>query len=194
MMSTNPIDLVDGECMAGMAMGDPDICQVGMGSFFPYTGMNSPAGMTCFTPDPARYNYSAPNMASGPCFVTNQQDLTVNVSGLDIPLKDAQIAATYTVSGGAGIDRLVSGVITGFLTEADARATIIPTSVDVIGGDSLYEHLADGRASGSSCSSRDDSVMYAPSSGSGTPENGFWFFLNFSADLADWRGPMPSGR
>jgi cysteine-rich repeat protein len=183
-MTTNPIDLVDGECMADPG-GGPDICQVGMmGSVFSYTGMNMPAGMTCFTPDSSRYNYSDPNTVTGPCFVTDQQLLNVTVSGTPIPLIDARVAATY--AGGVPPNTLVSGVITGFLTKADAMAAVIPSGA--LAGDTLYEHLADGGASGSSCSSNDDSVMYTPSSG-GPAVDGFWFFLNFTADLADWRGP-----
>ncbi len=183
-MMTNPIDLVDGECMAGASSGDPDVCQVGMGTVFPYTGTNLPAGMTCFTPDPSRYNYLAPNTSSGPCFVTDVQDLSVTVSGTAIPLIDAQVTATY--SGGSPPTQLVSGVITGFLTVADAMAAIIPSGA--LAGDSLYQHLADGGASGSSCSSNDDTVMYTPSGG-GPAVNGFWFFLNFTSDQADWTGP-----
>ena len=179
-VATNPLDFIEGTCTAGAMMGDPPICQEGaMGTTVSYVGTNSPAGMTCYTPDPSLYNYSAPNTASGPCFLTDQHDFLINVSGVLIPLQDARVAATY--AGGVPPTQLVSGVIVGFLSEADARAAIIPDSVSAIGGDTLYEHLADGEAGGSSCSSRDDSAMYMG-------QNGFWFFLNFTSEVADWRG------
>ncbi len=184
-MTTNPIDLVDGECMAGATASDPDVCQVGTsGTVFPYVGTNMGAGMTCFTPDSSRYNYSDPNTVSGPCFVTDVRDLSVTVSGIDIPLLDAQVAATYT--NGLPPTELTSGVITGFLTVADAMAAIIPDGD--FAGDTLYEHLAHGGAPGSSCSTNDDSSTHTPTS-TGTSTEGFWFFLNFTSTEADWVGP-----
>jgi cysteine-rich repeat protein len=179
--TTNPVDLVDGECVT-----PGPSCSVGAGTVFSFTGTNRPFGMTCFTPDPTRYDYSAPNTVTGPCFLTDQQSIVVSVSGTPIPLIDSRVAATYT--GGSPPNRLVSGVITGFLTRTAAMAAILPSSLPLVGGDSLYEHLAHARASGSSCSSNDDSVMYAPSGGGGAVV-GFWFFLNFTADQVTWTDP-----
>jgi len=193
-MMTNPVDLVDGECAPlppdpsmcpGSSSPPPGTptCQVGAGTAFPFTGTNTPAGMTCFTPDPTRYSYSAPNTVTGPCFLTSEQDITVVVSGISIPLIDARVSATY--AGGAPPNQLVSGVITGFLTRTAAMAAIIPVSVSLIGGDSLYQHLADNGASGSGCNSSDDGATHTPSTG-GPAVDGFWFFLNFTADEVTW--------
>jgi cysteine-rich repeat protein len=178
-MSTNPMELVDGECMSAT----PPICQVGtMGAVFPTTANNSPSGMTCYTPDPATLNsaYMSPNTVTGPCFVSNETMITVALEGTPIPLRYGRIAATY--AGGVPPNQLISGVISGFLTEADARAAILPGSLPLVGGDSLWEHLAAAGASGSSCSSRDDRDTYM-----GT--TGFWVYMNFASRLADWRGP-----
>jgi cysteine-rich repeat protein len=179
-MSTNPMDVViDGECMAAT----PDICQVGTGMSNPTTANNLAAGMTCYTPDSTTLNpgYMPPNTVSGPCFVSDPIDLTVNVSGIPIPLSDARVAATY--SGGLPPTQLVTGVISGFLSEADAMSTILPGSLPLVGGDTLYQHLAAGGASGSSCEDgEDDRDSYM-----GT--TGFWFYLDFTAELVDWSGP-----
>ncbi len=61
-------------------------------------------------------------------------------------------------------------------------AAVLPSSLPLVGGDTLYEHLAAGGAPGSSCSTEDDRDM------NGTTR-GFWFYLDFTASLADWRGP-----
>ena len=172
------VDVVDGECMAGT----PPTCQVGMGMTFPTTLTNSPAGMTCYTPDPATLTgpYPDPNTVTGPCFVTAPRNITIAISGTPIPLRDARVAATY--SGGVPPNMLVSGVISGFLTVADAQAAILPDTLPAVGGDSLYQHLAAGHASGSSCSSRDDRDTYMGM-------QGFWFYVNFTASVATWSGP-----
>jgi len=180
-VATNPMDLVDGTCTSAAPM--PPICDIGpMGLVFPSTAHNMGVGSTCFTPDPTRLNsaYSRPNTVTGPCFVSDPVNIVVTISGTPIPLRDAIVTATY--SGGVPPNQLVSGVLTGFLTEADARAAILPASLPLVGGDSIWQHLAAARASGSSCSTRDDRDTYM-----GT--TGFWFFLNFTATLADWVGP-----
>ena len=74
-------------------------------------------------------------------------------------------------------------MISGFLSEADAQAAILPASLPLVGGDTLYSHLAAGGAPGSGCSSsRDDRDTYM-----GTV--GFWVYMNFTSDLANWIGP-----
>lgn len=60
------------------------------------------------------------------------------------------------------------------------RTLTLPDSLPVVGGDSLYEHLAAGRAAGSSCSRRDDRDTNEAG------EVGFWFYLNFTGELVDW--------
>ncbi|MBW2460090.1 MAG: hypothetical protein JRH11_00490 [Deltaproteobacteria bacterium] len=181
-MATNPVDFVEGVCTAGATMGDPPTCQEGaLGTTVSYIGTNTPAGgMPCYDPEmPRQYNYTPPNTTSGPCFLTDKHDFLISVSGVLIPLQDARVAATY--AGGVPPNQLVSGVIIGFLSEADARTAIIPSTVTAIGGDPLYEHLADGGATDSACTMNDDSAMYMG-------QNGFWFILNFTSTVADWRG------
>jgi len=173
---------VDGTCMAAAPLPE---CQVGaMGTTSSTTANNSPAGMTCYTPDPTTLStysgYSAPNTVTGPCFLSDPTSFTVSLSGTAIPLSEARVAATY--SGGVPPNTLVSGVLSGFLSEADARAAILPASLPLVGGDTLFQHLAAGGVSGSSCTSRDDRDTHMG-------VTGFWVYLNFTATQATWIGP-----
>jgi cysteine-rich repeat protein len=176
---TNPLDVVDGECIAGT----PASCQVGtMGVAYPTTGNNRAAGMTCYTADPTTLtaSYPDPSTPTGPCFVTDPRNIVITISGTPIPLSDARVAATYT--GGVPPTMLASGVISGFVSEADARAARLADTLPLIGGDTLFQHLAAGGASGSSCASGDDRDTYGG-------VVGFWFYINFTASQVTWTGP-----
>jgi cysteine-rich repeat protein len=159
------------------------------------TATNLSSG-TCYTPDPAEVDaragdpatYGPPtaNTVGGPCYSANIPSITVEISGISIPLTDATIAATY--SGGSPPATLVSGTITGFLSEEDAVAVMLPSDLPVVGGDPLYEHLQAGNRT----------VMGTVDGcnlGGGTHEDdadmngttrGFRFFLNFTAEVVDW--------
>jgi cysteine-rich repeat protein len=174
-----PVDFVDGECVDGT----PDACTVG--TILPYAtaATNLAAGGTCFDPAAPEWaavrndEYTSPNTVSGPCFVTDPRTIVFNLAGVPLTLLSARIAATY--SGGVPPTNLVSGVIAGFVTSEAAKMTRIPEGTQLVGGKLLYELLADGRATGSSCSSRDDSDL------DGTTE-GFWFIVDFTAEAVDW--------
>jgi cysteine-rich repeat protein len=159
--------------------------------------LNNQSSGTCFMPvaadvntragTPATYMPTA-NTVSAPCFVSDPVSLTVSIGGIMIPLEDARVAATYT---GTPPNRLVSGIVVGFLSEAAAVATTLPTSLPVVGGDPLYEHLQAGNrtvmgtADGCNVSGgahEDDADMNGSVSG-------FWFFLNFEAERITWTGP-----
>jgi hypothetical protein len=130
------------------------------------------------------YSPSVPTIA-GPCFVTDPQNITVDVAGVLIPFQQARIAGTY--SAGSPPGALGPGMIRGFLTVADAMTIVFPDGApSVVAGDTLYEHLAAGRAMGSSCSSRDDRDPHPVTM---APNAGFWFYLQFAAIQADWVGP-----
>ncbi|MCA9610390.1 MAG: DUF4215 domain-containing protein [Myxococcales bacterium] len=154
------------------------------------TAMNMATG-ACYMPDPNEVNdpggtaYSpTANTVGGPCYTAALPTLTITISGIAIPLSDATVSATY--AGGSPPNRLVSGIVTGFLSEADARAVTLPTTLPVIGGDPLYQHLQAGGATGSGCNvggrrAEDDRDMNG-----GT--NGFRFFLNFTGEMVTWTG------
>ena len=80
--------------------------------------------------------------------------------------------------------RIVNGIIRGFLSEAQAQAATFDMAIPIVGGDTMYEHLAAGGAPGSACEgvagfTTDDRDMLAG-------ETGYWFYLNFEAELVNW--------
>ncbi len=142
----------------------------------------------CLSADPTVLNvtYSDPSSPAGPCFVTDEETFNIDLGGILITLQNARVAAQF--SAGSPPGTLIDGVIIGFLSTANAQAAVMPADLPLIGGDALYEHLADGRAPGSACDtafgawSVDDSDTL-----SSIP--GFWFHMNFTAELVDWIDP-----
>jgi cysteine-rich repeat protein len=184
-MSATPLE-VDflADCMAGSPR---DECgpRTGTSTIASTANNTLPASMTCLTPDSAVLNpsYSGTvNSPGGPCFVTDDQTFTVSLGGVPVRLQSARLAATYV--SGASPTRLVNGVLVGFLSETDARATTLDSALPIVGGDTLYEHLAHGGAAGSACTG--DSSFTTDDSDTLAGESGFWFYLNFEAELADW--------
>jgi len=171
--------------------GPPESC--GPDPSMPDFVMGSAANMTsgtCYTPDAAEvedragsaaaYDPAA-NTVSGPCYISSIPALTVTISGIAIPLTNVSISATYS---GAPPSRLISGVVTGFLSSDDAVAVTIP----VLDDDPLYEHLQAGNdmhmGTADGCNvgggvDEDDRDMEGG-------VTGFRFFLNFEADEVTW--------
>jgi hypothetical protein len=113
---------------------------------------------------------------SGPCFVSDTETITITLSGIPITLSDAQVAATYS---GNPATQLVNGLVRGFISEADADATILPDTLPVVGGQPLSAVLPGGT---DNCAGHSDM-----DSNGGTA--GWWFYLNFTAGPATWAGP-----
>ncbi len=183
--------------------GTPDTCTPAAVPDVVMSIANNRTTGTCFTPVAAEVNTRAGtpatytpavNTVSAPCFSTDPRTLTINVSGIAIPLTDAQIHATY--AGGAPPTTLVSGVVRGFLSERAAADILLPATLPLVGGTSLYTHLqaanrtttnTAGMTIGDGCNisggtNEDDADM------NGTTR-GFWFFLNFTAERVNWTGP-----
>jgi hypothetical protein len=158
---------------------------------------------TCYTPiaadvntragTPAAYSPTA-NTVGAPCFVSDEVMITVNLSGITIPLQRARVSATYS---GTPPTRLVTGVVTGFLSERAAADILLPDTLPLVGGDPLYSHLQAGNRTATN--SMGMSVPDGCNVGGGTNEDdadtlsdgtrGFWFFLNYEAELVTWTGP-----
>jgi cysteine-rich repeat protein len=165
------------------------------------TAMNQSAG-NCFVPIAADVNTRAgtpaayvpgANTVGAPCFVTNEQTIMVTLAGIVIPLQRARFAATYS---GTPPTRLITGVVTGFLSDRAAADIILPATLPVVGGDPLYEHLQAGNRT--TTNSMGATIADGCNVGGGTSEDdgdfngatrGFWFFLNFEAELVTWTGP-----
>src|SRR5690606_16403127 len=116
--ATTPTDLhLNAACMQAPT---PDSCGPDPMPDITMSNANNQAMGTCFVPlasdvnaragSPAAYAPTA-NTVGGPCFISDPESLTVTVGGIDIPLTDARVAATYS---GSPVNRLVSGVVVGF--------------------------------------------------------------------------------
>jgi hypothetical protein len=114
---------------------------------------------------------------SAPCFVTNPSTITLALAGTPVPLHDAQFGGTYVGTPPATI---VNGLLRGFLTAADANATILPASIPLIGGHTLASILRGGAGN---CSSSSDMDTH-PSLG-----QGWWVYANFPAVTVPFTDP-----
>ena len=122
----------------------------------------------------------APAEPPGPCFTSDSETITVTLSGIAIVLSDARIAGQYVGDPAAN---LVSGLIRGFISEADADATILPDSLPLIGGSELSSILPGGDPPGNgntNCATQDDK-----DTGPGNT-SGWYFYLNFTARVVPY--------
>jgi len=114
---------------------------------------------------------------SGPCFVQPPTTATFSLAGIDIPLEDVRIAATYV---GSPADTLSNGLIVGFLAESSANVILLPATIPILGGQPLRVVLPGGM---DNCAPHDDK-----DTGPGGV-SGWYFYLNFTAHHIDWTGP-----
>ena len=133
---------------------------------------------TCLAPVPGTTSGYTPAVMepTGPCFVTDPETVLLELGGLSVPLQETRIAGTW--SGGDPPTGAQSGMLTGFLTEADADLLILPADLPIIGGQPLSTLLPGGTGN---CDSGDDRDLL-----DGAP--GWWFYLNFSADQVVYLG------
>lgn len=204
--ATSPLDVhFDSACAAGTPR---DSCGPDATPDIVMTTANNMTTGTCFTPvaadvntragTPAAYSPTV-NTVGGPCFVTDETNLSVTfeVSGspLVVPLQRARIAATYS---GTPTDRLVTGVVTGFVTDRVAADTTI--TLDFVGTVRLYQLLQAGnRATTNTAGMTVNDTTCNLGGGAmeddgdtitsgGATVRGFWFFLNFEGEVVDWSG------
>jgi hypothetical protein len=111
--------------------------------------------------------------ATGPCYSSNPVTVTINLAGIPITLRQARIAATY-VGNPAG--NTVNGLLLGFISEADANATILPSTLPLVGGQRLSSLLPGGMGN---CAAHSDIDMNGA-------VRGWWFYLNFTAPRVTW--------
>lgn len=146
----------------------------------PVTGLatNLAAG-TCLAPVPGTVRpYNPPVFnAIGPCYSSAPQTITLDIGGIQVTLTDARVGATYN---GNPATNLVNGLLIGFISEADADATIIPNTIPIVGGHPLSSLLPGGTGN---CSTTNDKDI-----GPGGVM-GWWMYLNFTAERVMWTGP-----
>jgi hypothetical protein len=170
---TSPLEVHFADC----AVGPPVTCSPGAEPPIESTARNQAAG-TCLgiLPGTVRPYSPAVTATTAPCFVSDEETLTIELSGIPITLRDTRIAATYVGNPATG---LVNGLLRGFISEADADATILPSSLPIVGGQPLSRLLPGGSGN---CASHNDKDMHG-----GVP--GWWFYLNYSATATPWTEP-----
>jgi hypothetical protein len=107
--------------------------------------------------------YAAVVPVPAPCFSSNELDVTVNLGTVTLPLKSARIAATYS---GTPATSLVTGLLRGYVTKADAMNIIIPDGTPFVENMPLSDLLLD------------EDMDTDPD---GTPMNGWWFYIAVEA-------------
>ena len=173
--ATNGMQLYFADCTAPLAGTS---CVPGSAAPVVASATNMSSG-SCLTPVPgSTTDMYSPDVAtpSGPCFVSDGQDVMVDIAGIPIMLRDAQVAAAY---GGSPATSLTSGVMIGFLTEADANAAMLPDDLPLIGGSPFASVLPGGDGN---CAAHDDKDNHEG-------QDGWWFYLNFTAQSVPWTDP-----
>jgi hypothetical protein len=140
--------------------------------------MSQAAGV-CHEADPTHlssegYN-PAPGSTSGPCFHAGPADVVIVTTDFDLPLTNAEIAATYEGDPATG---LVSGTLRGFLSTAAAEATPLPKDIMSMTGAANVAGLLPGGLD--NCAGHDDTDDGGA---------GWWFYVDFTAMPAPWTGP-----
>ncbi len=162
--ASTPMTISFAECSAPLAT--TSCTQSATTELFPSTATNE-ASATCLAEVPGTttvYSPATPVVpVPAPCFSSGAVDVTVNLGTVTLPLKSAQISATYS---GDPATSLVTGLLRGYVTKADADIILIPDDVSFVGGDPLSSLLADG--------DMDD--------GPNGETMGWWFYISVEAN------------
>jgi cysteine-rich repeat protein len=172
--ATMPLELHFASCTAPIGS---TTCTASTSTVVTGTATNMTSG-TCLSPLPntTRAAYTpAITSPTAPCFVSNAITVTISLGGIPITLHDAQVAATYV---GNPATSMANGLLRGFISEADADATIIPASFPIVGGKPLSSLLAGGAGSCKTATYSDKDTNNGVS--------GWWFYLNFPATRVPW--------
>jgi hypothetical protein len=134
---------------------------------------------TCLGPEPGTVRPYNPGVtsATGPCYASAPETLHLDIEGIQLTLTNAQIGGTYV---GNPAERMVNGLIRGFISEAEANMITLPANLPVVGGAALSSILRGGRGN---CASGSDKDM-GPG---GVP--GWWLYFNFTASAVPWSEP-----
>ena len=109
-----------------------------------------------------------------PCFVTVAETVPFQLGDLTVTLEDVQIAATFAGDPVA----LDSGLIRGFLSEADADTLLLPPDLPLVGGQPLSILLPGGTGN---CAAGDDRDTH-------NAVSGWWFYFNYAASRVYYVG------
>lgn len=123
------------------------------------------------------YGPYTPEVATvaGPCFVSAPRRVVFDLNGVSLPLLDLQIAGDWTATPVSGF---ASGLMRGFLSEAEAANVLLPASLPIVGGQPITVLLPGGAGN---CAGHDDRDSL-------NGVSGWWFYFNFPADAVLWSG------
>lgn len=169
--ATTPMEVDFPDCTAPMAS---TVC-TGSGSSTATTANNSSSGTCLGELAGTTSGYSpaiveATAIAGSACFASDSETITIDLAGIVVTLEDSFIGARYSGDPATG---LVNGLVRGFISEANADATILPDTLPVVGGEPLSLLLPGGSGN---CSSNDDRDI-----GPDGSTVGWYFYLNFVA-------------
>lgn len=179
---TSPTDVFTG-AMCTVPSSGPAMCMAGSMPPVLATATNQAAG-SCYTPGAGTLTSRYPGMLNdpvGPCYTGSVPSVTFSLAGTPITLRSVRVSATY--SG----DQLTNGVLAGFITFGEARATVVDlTTINpTLGMPTLFELLQSNMA-GDACNPSGTPGMADDSDDfDGAPgKDGWWFYLNFTASEA----------
>jgi hypothetical protein len=179
-LSGGAAEIYTGECTVPLFS---EVCSSGGNPPGDTTYTNQAAG-TCVAPvagttGPNNSGGYVPSVVSpaAPCYSSAPIDTTFTLGGIDIALEEVVQGATYV---GVPASDLANGLISGFLSEADADAILLPADLPIVGGAPLSSVLPGGTGS---CAPSDDRDL-----GPGG-ELGWYFYLNYSAHHVTWVDP-----
>ena len=133
---------------------------------------------TCLEPDPTHLSSDdydpQPGTTTGPCFVSEPTDVTIQTTDFALPLSDALVSAQFS---GDPTNDLVSGTMRGFLSMADANSIVLPADIQKQTGAMTIAELLPGGMN--NCANHDD-----------TDGDGWWMYVDFEASrIPSWTGP-----
>jgi hypothetical protein len=168
--ASTPADVLTGACTAV----EPTTCSTGGATPLVTDATNTATG-TCLSPIAGTTSGYTPGVTSptDACFATSAGTLDLTLADIPITLTSTQVAAEYAGDPATG---LVDGLLRGFISEAQADATVLPATLPLVGGKSLSSLLAGGTGNCATTSDKDvvDGVT------------GWWFYLNFTAQQVAW--------
>jgi hypothetical protein len=168
--ASTPVDVLTGACTAT----DPTSCSTGGATPLVTDATNTATG-TCLAPIAGTTSGYTPAVTSpaDACFTSGEGTLQLILADIPITLTNTQVAAEYQGDPATG---LVDGLLRGFISEAQADATVLPTTLPLVGGRALSSLLAGGTG-GCATTSDKDTVNGV---------TGWWFYLNFTAQQVAW--------
>lgn len=124
---SEPMFFTNAQCTAP---AETSTCDV-LGDSVPSDSTYASAEVECYAPDEANLSMydttpDAPEATPGPCFSAPFDAVGILAGDFILPMTDVTVSASYV---GNLATNLVSGNIEGFISSADADATVVPTPV-----------------------------------------------------------------